>query len=581
MKRFIIFLSLFIVLQSQLVSLEHSSKFRNWYNTNYITDIMSVDNKFAICSSRGFILFTPQNGEFVILNKSDGIIDNQINGLVSDSENLFLFTPSGITVLSVDTTRIRNISTSFSGIEGEPSIGLLKGDTVFLGTTEYLYIWDTEGDPYNPFNMSWTNNPYTFRNYGINALFFEDDTLYVGTNGGLCMVPDYSFTDTTQWIWNSVGEGLPDSIVTDVASWEGELWIGTEDGIVSGSMNNWILRNNGLYSQEVNRFFSDDTLWAATENSPHYWNGSLSTWVRVYQGIGSIRRIKGITSDNTGTIWVGIDGNGIAYLDDTLWQCVRIPGPSSSNFSDITIDENGDIWGVHYGGFVSEQRGRTISHFQSDGWDGEWEILNDTNELGLIGNIRWVDVDQHNNKWFGIWGIATEVDIVKLSEVGEWDSLGLPVSGVVGSQFIDSKGNKWFSNFSSSVCKLGSDDSTWQVYTDENFLNYIVAFAEDHSGNMYFGSAQRGVNVMTTDGTWIRVTGLPSEEAFDLAFDRNGDLLVGTPAGVAVVRDFVTINSYTRTTSGLLGDNIMDILIDWKGSRWFLVGSRGVSLLRY
>ncbi|MCK4575146.1 hypothetical protein KAU34_01920, partial [candidate division WOR-3 bacterium] len=264
MKRFIIFLSLFIVLQSQLVSLEHSSKFRNWYNTNYITDIMSVDNKFAIGSSRGFILFTPQNGEFVILNKSDGIIDNQINGLVSDSDNLFLFTPSGITVLSVDTTRIRNISTSFSGIEGEPSIGLLKGDTVFLGTTEYLYIWDTEGDPYNPFNMSWTNNPYTFRNYGINALFFEDDTLYVGTNGGLCMVPDYSFTDTTQWIWNSVGEGLPDSIVTDVASWEGELWIGTEDGIVSGSMNNWILRNSGLYSREVNRLFSDDTLWAAT-----------------------------------------------------------------------------------------------------------------------------------------------------------------------------------------------------------------------------------------------------------------------------------------------------------------------------
>ena len=98
---------------------------------------------------------------------------------------------------------------------------------------------------------------------------------------------------------------------------------------------------------------------------------------------------------------------------------------------------------------------------------------------------------------------------------------------------------------------------------------------------MYFGSAQRGVNVLKTDGTWIRVTGLPSEEAFDLAFDRNGDLLVGTPAGVAVVRDFVTINSYTRTTSGLLGDNIMDILIDWKGNRWFLVGSRGVSLLRY
>ena len=249
------------------------------------------------------------------------------------------------------------------------------------------------------------------------------------------------------------------------------------------------------------------------------------------------------------------------------------------NFSDITIDENGDIWGVHYGGYISETRGKTISHFRRE--NGEWEILNDANELGITGDIRWVEVDQHNNKWFGIWRTGADIDIIKLSENREWDSLALPVSGVVGSQFVDSDGNKWFSNFANSVCKLGPDDSTWQVYTNENYLNYIVAIAEDNSGNMYFGSPQRGVSILRTNGKWTMVTGLPTEEAFDLVFDRNGYLWVGTAAGVAVVGDSVTINTYTHTTSGLLGDNIMDILIDWKGNRWFLVGSRGVSVLRY
>lgn len=578
MRKIYLLLSLFIILQLY-PKLLHTNGFRNWYNTNYVTDITSVDNKIAIGSSKGLVIFTPEDSSFVTLNKTDGLIENKVNGLVSDNENLFLFTPDGITIITVDTTRIKNISSFIFGIEGEPQTGLLKGDILFMGTTQNVYIWDTNGDP---FFTPWSNNPYNFRNYGINNFFSMNDTLYVGTEGGICMVPDNSFSDTTQWAWNTVIEGLPDDSVTAITFWDNELWIGTKNGIVSGSFNNWTLRNNGLSasSRKIHKLFSKDSLslWVATESSPHYWNKSESRWIQVYQGLG-IKRTTGICTDDTGGIWIGINGDGIAFLEDTLWSTVRLPGPSSSNFSDITIDENGDIWGVHYGGFVSEARGKTISHFRRE--NGEWEILNDTNELGILGYIRWVDVDQDNNKWFGIWRIGAEIDIIKLSENGEWDSLALPVSGVIGSQFIDSKGNKWFSNFANSVCKLSPDDFTWQVYTDINYLNYIVAIEEDNSGNMYFGSAHRGVSILRTDGRWTSVTGLPTGEAFDLVFDRNGDLWVGTAAGVAVVRDSVTINTYTHTTSGLLGDNIMDILIDWKGNRWFLVGSRGVSLLRY
>lgn len=571
------FLFLFLLLQSQLTSLEHTSKFRNWYNTNYITDIISINSKLAIGSSKGFVILTltTLNSEFVILNKTDGIIDNQVNGLVSDNKNIFLFTPSGITIISLDTTTIRNISSAFWGIDGEPETELLKGDTLFWGTTEYLYIWDTEGEPYEQFNTSWT--PYTFRYRGINTLFLMNDTLYCGTDGGgVCMVPDYSFLDTTQWVWNTTAEGFPNDTVTAITFWGGEFWIGTKDGIVSGTMNNWTPRNAGLGSsgspaREINELFSGETLWVATENYPHYWNESLSSWIRVNTGL-KIKRIRGICSDNTGTLWIGIDGDGIAYLEDTLWNIIRIPGPSSSNFSDITIDKDSGIWGVHY-----QLKGATISHFHN----GNWEILNETNELG-IGAIRWVDVDKHNNKWFGLWSSGAGNNIIKLSENGEWDSLTLPVSGVVGSQFIDSKGNKWFSNFISSVCKLAPDDSTWQVYTNENYLDYIVAFEEDtSSGNIYFGSTHRGISVLKADGTWLKIGGLPSEQVYDLAFDRKGDLWVGSAAGAVVIRDFSVIKHYSSTTSGLMGDNINDILIDWKGNKWFLVDSRGVSVLRY
>ncbi|TET19246.1 MAG: hypothetical protein E3J78_05535 [Candidatus Cloacimonadota bacterium] len=342
-------------------------------------------------------------------------------------------------------------------------------------------------------------------------------------------------------------------------------------------MNSWTLRNAGLGNYEINRFLAANILCTATESSPYFWVDSLSRWERLSEGLGTQRRTRGIAADNTGKTWIGIDGDGIASLDDTLWMRLRIPGPSSSNFSDITIDKDGEIWGVHYGGFVQERRGKTISHFRNN----SWEILNDTNELGIESAIRWVDVDQKNNKWFGIWGIDIDIDILKLSEDGIWDSLALPVGNVVGSQYVDSQDNKWFSNFSSSVCKLLPDDTTWQIYSDENYLNYIVAFADDDAQNMYFGSIQRGVSVLKPDNSWIKLGGLPSQQVHDLTVDEDGDLWIATTAsGVVVVRDFSVIRHYTRDNSGLLGDIVHDILIDWKNNKWFLIENRGVSVLK-
>jgi len=556
----------------------HSGVFLNWFNTNYVTDMISIDSSIAIGTTKGLVVFKSIQDDFLILNKSLGLINNYVNGLASDGENVFVFTPSGITVYSSITDSIRNISLTFSGIEGEPQSGFCSGDTLFLGTSQFLYIWDTEGDPFNPFNNSWINNAYSFRGNRIVSLFYRLDTLFVGTDEGICGVPDNSFADSTTWIWNTTAQGLPVDSTTAITFWNGNLWVGTKSGVVSGHLNNWSIMNSGLVNREINKLFvNNNLLWAATENSPHYWNDTASSWVRIYQGLGSVKRIRGLAEDGSKKLWIGIDADGIAFLDDTLWCVERIPGPSSSNFSDITIDSNGDIWGVHYGGYVPESRGRTISHYHN----GKWEVLNDPDTLGLDGAIRWVDVDQKGNKWFGLWALGTDNDIVRLSKDGAWDTFKLPVSGVVGSQFIDSEGNKWFSNFLSSVCRLSSDDSTWKVYTDENCLDYIVSFAEDTLGNMYFASTHRGISVLKADNTWLKIGGLPSEQVYDLAFDRKGDLWVGSAAGVVVIRNFSVITHYTGTSSGLMGDNVMDIVIDWKGNKWLLVENKGVSVLGY
>jgi ligand-binding sensor domain-containing protein len=564
-----------------LTGIESNSRFKNWYNTNYVTDIISVRDTRIIGSSKGLIIHkrspVPEVPEFIILNKSDGLLSNGVNGLVCDDDDIFIFFDSGITILSLDTTKVRNISSSFSDIKGSSETGLLKGDTLFMGTSQRLYLWDTGGDPYN---SPWNAKEFNFKDYAINVMLLHNDTLYLGTDNGLCMVPNFSFSDTTQWLWNTISNGLPNDTVTSIICRQDTLWIGTKNGVACGKMNSWILRNDGLSpsSHEINDLLLQGKIWAATENMPYFWDDYLAKWVSVVEGL-YIGRIKAICSsiwNNDTTLWIGVERYGIASLDDTLWNVIRLPGPSSSKFSDIAIDKNGDVWGVHYlTRFICS---RTVSHYCRQ--DEKWEILNSNNELGLTGPICWVDVDEHNNKWFGIWNLDAEIDILKLSENGDWDSLSLPVGGVVGSQFIDSEDNKWFSNFGSSVCKLGADDSTWHIYTNENYLSYIIAFEEDNYGNIYFGSAQRGLSVLTSDGNWLKVGGLPSKEVFDLCVDRMGNLWVGTTSGLAVVKDFEVQDEYTSYSSGLLGDNILDICIDWKNNRWFLIENRGVSVLK-
>lgn len=582
MKKACIIFLFIIFLLVYLNGIESNSRFKNWYNTNYVTDIISYNSSRIIGSTKGIIIHkyspVPEVPEFVTLNKSDGLLDNKVNGLVGNQEDVFIFFNSGVTILARDTSRIRNISSSFSDIEGSPQTGLLKGDTLFMGTSQRLYLWNTGGDPYN---ASWSVEVFTFKDFSINVILLVKDTLYVGTTGGLCMVPGISLSDTASWLWNDAADGLPNDTVTTIASKNDTLWVGTRDGVACGWMNNWELKNIGLNpsSRKINDLLFQDNIWAATEDRPYFWDDSLARWVSVGSGL-DIRRVKAICSctlSSDTTLWIGIDGDGIASLEDTLWNIVRLPGPSSSNFSDIAIDNNGDIWGVHYGGFIPETRSKTISHFckQSE----QWEVLNDTNALGLIGSIRWVDVEKDDDKWFGMWSIESDIDIIKLSHDTEWDSFPLPVDGVVGSQFIDSKSNKWFSNFSSSVCRLGADDSTWQIYTNENYLSYIFAFAEDSDGNMYFGSTQRGLNVLTSDGNWLKVGGLPSEEMSALCMDSKGNLWVGTSSGLVVLKDFEVQTEYSSYNSGLMGDNILDICIDWKDNKWFLIENKGVSIL--
>jgi ligand-binding sensor domain-containing protein len=121
---------------------------------------------------------------------------------------------------------------------------------------------------------------------------------------------------------------------------------------------------------------------------------------------------------------------------------------------------------------------------------------------------------------------------------------------------------------------------TWETFTDENYFNYIVAFAEDSHGNIYFGSVQRGVSVMTPQGSIQRINGLPTDQVYDILVDANDDVWIGmTASGVAVVRDFSVVENHTSSNSGLIGDIINDIACDWQGNMYFLVANRGVSIM--
>jgi len=422
-----------------------------------------------------------------------------------------------------------------------------------------------------------------------------------------------------------VEDGIPQSNVRALfQDTRGYLWIGTNGGGVArwdGHSFQTFGTADGLPENRIYSFTEDPqgNLWIVTENGLARYDGHSFTAVEESEGW----HVRALHADGAGTVWLGVDQEGIWSLRDGALEPLRVPvdQPSSersiadrANFRAWAIleDSRNRLWFGTSEGLLQLKNGVTVEEalpgpsveaskevqalFEdstgrlwlalgssglvfSDGEGFERAQLGPTLDSSLV---RCIAEDTSGRLWFG----------TQKSGVIRWDgatarlistSNGLPHHNIL-ALLTDSAGNLWLSTFGSGVSRLASE--AFLHYTNRDGLpsQLVMGAATTPDGDLWVATLEGGLSRLRggaseTHGsfeTYDRSKGLASELVTSLLVDRGGDLWLGT-LNAGVQRFDGETFTQLDSSDGLVSDEIWSVTETRGGDLWFASGGKGAS----
>lgn len=223
----------------------------------------------------------------------------------------------------------------------------------------------------------------------------RDGTLWIGSlGGGLVRLGEgqsvvYSYPDI-----------LPDNtILSFFEDRDGNLWIGTQDGLVrfSRSSVTTISRRDGLLNESVSAIYQDrsQTLWIIAETGRiyRYSDGRLSPFFLPEPVRNS--RVQTIIEDRSGALWFGTVGEGAIHLKNgKVTVYTTREGLRQNSIRAFLEDRQGNLWIATGSGLNKWDGSRFASYYVDDGlsYGGTRALLEDRSGAIWIGTDRGMSV---------------------------------------------------------------------------------------------------------------------------------------------------------------------------------------------
>jgi ligand-binding sensor domain-containing protein len=219
-------------------------------------------NNVAVATANGLVRFGSAGKQEQVLTKADGLIADHVTDVVAYRGGLAIATPAGITFL--DATGARSMY-AFQGLVNNHVYALgVSGDDLLAGTLGGLSMID-RGDV----QRNYTVGNSALKHNWITAVAQLGNEWMVGTYGGgvvgldaggnfhsfelataeieinpnaMLVTPRHVFAgtlgkglyvyDREKSHWSAISEGLPSLNVTALAESEGNIFVGTDNGLV-------------------------------------------------------------------------------------------------------------------------------------------------------------------------------------------------------------------------------------------------------------------------------------------------------------------------------------------------------------
>ncbi|MEZ5470973.1 MAG: two-component regulator propeller domain-containing protein [Marinicella sp.] len=391
----------------------------------------------------------------------------------------------------------------------------------------------------------------------------EDGNIWIGTRQGIASLNGNEFTPLEFEV--DISEQSINSISLDSQS---NVWVSSRDfGAYKFDQNRKLLQHlnmsNGLPDNSINHIFEDNekNLWFGT------YGGGIArlsaTNVTNWKAQSNMPNpnVYAIIQDNNGCIWIGTNGDGVSLLcDGKMKHITTEDGLSHNKVLTAIIDQEGNPWFGTLHGITYIKNGEYIKLHTDEGLSGPviYHIIKSQDGSLWIGTNNGLD---HYKNGRIIRSYST--------------SDGLP-DNRINRVFESHDGGLWLA--SSNGLSLLKDGAFINWSTDDGLgANFINDIFEDKNGLLWLATND---GFSSFDGqkftTWTTAEGLPHNNSTAILPGKNGEIWVGTSRGVAIFdgENFTVITS----REGLVFDlvNRGAGFKDPDGNLWFGTG-KGIS----
>jgi len=220
-------------------------------------------NSMDVATANGLVLFDGQGKPRQVMTKRDGLIADHVNDIAFAGESMVLATPAGMTFVDADGARSLY---AFEGLVNNHVYALgVRNKTVLAGTLGGLSELEQESVRRNltisnsGLKHNWVtaivpdgDNSWMVGTYGAGVMRLDGDGRFTAMEGAtramdvnpnaMLATDAHIFAGTLGqgfWVlsrvtgrWRQITAGLPSENVTAIAAHEGEVYVGTDNGLV-------------------------------------------------------------------------------------------------------------------------------------------------------------------------------------------------------------------------------------------------------------------------------------------------------------------------------------------------------------
>ena len=347
---------------------------------------------------------------------------------------------------------------------------------------------------------------------------------------------------------------LPNKINCLLALQNGELWIGTDSGLMQLAESPAAPIPPPLRGVPI--------LAMVQDRDGNVWVGSAGGLFRLNaHGISVDKENTGVTAlfeDRDGNVWVG-GPRGIECLRDSAFVTYSPPGLDSESSGAIYVDPYDRVWYAPIEGGLRWMKG-----------DASGAVTNDLLSQDVIYSIAgskdelWLGRQQG-----GLTNLRFTGGSFAAKTYTERDGLA---QNSVYTVHQNPDGTIWAGTVNGGISKL--KDGIFETYTVTNGLaaNTVNSIQDGPNGSMWFGTSG-GLSELA-EGKWRTYStrdGLPADNVSTILCDRSGTLWIGTTAGLAFL--YAGQLRVAGPGIGFLREPILGLADDQRGSLWIATAS--------